>query len=650
MVQMVKVGLQFCRHGKISYIGQLRQMHQKLEIHSDDGDMAILSPDAFRREIVDGDIQMLVPAGDGTLRPVPGGWRESEGELARRERNKRANILMFVDEECKQGVLFKDILPKLDCYCKERQLGHPPSERTLRNWRKLARGHESMLAPAWNRCGNRYQGPDDILLGAIQEVFDAAIAGSDVFNLSQAWKLVEARFDEEWRREKGDMPQPRHSIRKLRMFLRSMPWSELLKIRMDGRTVRAMTRTAVRSHTAGIFWECVEMDATVLDILVCDDDRNEIGRPILYVAIDVATGYIVGLHLTIQKPSTLPFVECLRYMYFPKPEGFDEKYNIKNRIEVYGKPVLLRVDNGSEFIGKTSTELVRQLYGDSARCQPYKPEEKPHVERFNGVLKSYILTLSGATTSAVNGKQRPRMQGEKLFTVEQLRGKIYRFVYDRYSLVANEMRSIKAMKAVAPIDIWNEMKLTFTEPVPVGRDEFERSLCFTRQNRALGHDGISFDGWMYHSDELARMYGEFGPGRYEFLYSDLDALTIYVFPPGGGELIPAYEKALEGHSVDRLTAKAVREKLHADSKELNRRTFPHALLELRALQERVKSSRGRAKQARVDDLIHAASLHARRTMPREKPTPQQTIFQTHNPAAVDQTNGVSRGRKMGERR
>ena len=649
MVQMVQVGLQICRHGKMSYIGKLRQLHQKLEIHSDDGDMVILSPDAFRREVAEGDIQMLALAGDGTFQLVSAGWRESERERSRKERNKRTQILGFVDEECRQGVLRKDILPKLDCFCKEQQLGDAPSERTLRNWRKLARGHESMLSPAWNRCGNRYQGPDEILLGVIQEVFDVAIAGNDVFTLSQAWKLVEARFDEEWKKQKEGTPQPRHSIRKLRMFLRTMPWDKLLKIRMDGRTVRAMTRTAVRSHSGGIFWECVEMDATVLDILVCDDDGNEIGRPLLYVAIDVATGYIVGLHLTIQKPSTLPFVECLRFMYFPKPEDFDKKYGIKNRIEVFGKPVRLRVDNGSEFVGKAATELVRQLYGDTARCQPYKPEEKPHVERFNGTLKAYILTLSGATTSSVHGKARPRKLGEKLFTVEQLRGNVYRFVYDRYSLVVNELRSIKARKAVAPVDIWNEMKMTFTEPVPVARDEFERSLCFTRQTRALGHDGISFDGWIYHSDELARMYGQFGPGRYEFLSSDLDALTIYVVSPSGGELIAAYEKTLEGISVDRVTAKSVREKLRADAKELNRRTFPHALVELKALQERVKSSRGRAKQARVDDLLNTASEHTKRTMPRQKPISTQTNFQSHSPPATDHTNSIPKGRKMGER-
>ena len=167
MVQMVKAGLQICRRGKLSYVGRLRLMHEKVEIHSDDGDLVVLTVEAFRRELVDGDIQILVPNGHGEFKPVSQGWREDEGDVARRERNKRVQILNYVNDACKHGALLKDTLPQLASFCSEQRLGAAPSERTLRNWRVLARGHESMLSPAWNQCGNRYQGTDEILLGVI---------------------------------------------------------------------------------------------------------------------------------------------------------------------------------------------------------------------------------------------------------------------------------------------------------------------------------------------------------------------------------------------------------------------------------------------------------------------------------------------------
>ncbi|WP_082492984.1 DDE-type integrase/transposase/recombinase [Acidovorax sp. Leaf160] len=646
MAQMVQAGLQICRHGKNAYVGQLRQLHQKLEIHSDDGDIFILTPEEFRREVVDGDIRLLVPDGNGMLRPVSTSWRENERDSAARERQRRTEILSYVNREREQGLQIKDIVSKLPEFCKEYGLGRAPGDRCLRDWRRSAQGHESMLSPAWNRCGNRFQGPDEILLEVMQEVVNVAVMGTDRFTLTATWELVEARFDEEWKKRKGDVDPPRHSIKKLRNFLRAMPWADLMRIRMDGRTARSITRRAVRAHDTGIFWECVEMDATVLDIMVRDEDDREIGRHVLYVAIDVATGYIVGLHLTIQKASTLPFVEALRFMYFPKPSDFDKKYHIKNRIEVYGKPITLRVDNGSEFIGKAATELVRQLFGDSARCQPYKPEEKPYVERFNGILKRYILTLAGATTSSVNGEQRAVKSGEKLFTLEELRGKIYRFVYDKYSLRGNDLRSIRCRKAVAPVDIWNEMRETFTQPVPVNRDEFEKSLCFKRETRALGHDGIHFDGWNYHSDELSSLYLLHGPGRYEFLHTDLDAVTIYVVAPGGGEHVAAHEKLLDGTSVDRASAKAIKALIAKQKKALDRRTFAQTLVEYRELKGKGNSSRSRSMQARIDDMLIKASEHTKLTMPKTPPT---TAFKPPLPTIGNSTN-PPRGRQMGAAR
>lgn len=645
MEMMLKAGLQICRRGKNAYVGQTRLQHQKVEIHSDDGDMVILSIEEFRRECAEGDIRLLVPAGDGSLRPLSTNWRETESDRARHERQRREKILRYVDNLCAEGFLIKEAIPKLSDHCRAEGLGLPPCERTLRDWRRLAKGHESMLSPAWSRSGNRYQGPDEILLDVMNEVTDVAILSNDRFTLTAAWEFVKARFAEEWRKSKGGLPLPRHSKKKLRNFVKYLPWADQLKLRMDGRTARAMTRTAIRTHETGIFWECVEMDAAVLNIFVRNEEGEEIGRPVLYVAIDTATGYPIGLELTIQKASALPFLDCLRFMYFPKPSGFDQRYGIKRRIEVFGKPVRLRVDNGSEFIGKLATAVVIYMYGDSARCRPMTPQEKPFVERFNGILKNYILTLPGTTTSSVNGEQRPPKPGEKLLTLEELRAKIYQFAYDRYALMVNDLRSKKYRKAVAPYDLWKEMEATFTQPVPVSRDEFERSLAYRRESRRLGHDGIHFDGWNYHSDELATLYLQHGQGMYEFTYTDLDAQTIYVVPPSGGELVPAFEKVLEGSIIDRGTANAIKKQIEEQKRILDMRTFEHTLAEFNAIKAKSTSSRSRSKQARVDDMLKKASEHARMTMPK-RDAPLSASIQSSGTQA-EPTQGAPRGRKKG---
>lgn len=645
MSVQIRPGLQILRHGKEAYVSNVRPRHGKVVIDYEDGDVETLSPDQFRREVTEGGIVLLVPTHDGKMQPLAGNWRAIEREKDRDLRVRRQKVLRRLEELRQQGLTIKKALVELGEYCRGLGFSQAPCERTLREWKRLAKEHESSLSPGWRRCGNRYQGPDELLLKVMKEVVGISILGTDLFTLTEAWRTVEARYDQEWTAQHPGIPVPRHSVRKLRNFLKAMPWAEVMKLRLDGRTARGITRRAIQTHDHGIFWERVEMDATVLDIFVRNDDGDEIGRPVLYVGICCATGYPVALHLTIQKPSTLPFVECLRYMYFPKPADFDERYKIKLRIDVFGKPILLWVDNGSEFIGKTATAVVEHLFGDSARCKPMTPEEKPHVERFNGVLKTFIKTLSGATTSSVTGDPRLRRHGEQLLTLEELRGEIYQFVYDRYCVTVNELRSKRAKKAVAPLDIWHEMAATFLEPVPVSLEEFEHALCFKREKRNLGHDGISFDGWNYHSDALGRMYIQHGPGRYEFSYTDLDATTIYVYPPSGGEPVTAFEKVLQGEVCDRSTARMIKKQIAEEKKTLDRRTFTHTLAQHAARKKKVTSSRGRAEQARIDDLLEQAAEHARKTAPRAS----QPVGAPASPPTdgINLEQAMPRGRKKG---
>lgn len=651
MVQMIKSGLEFMRFGKVCYLGEVRSAHHKLSIHADDGDMTILSPDEFRREVVNGSILMLVPDSKGILHPVPEGWKENETEKSKKRRSEIHRLIEHAAQCQLQGIPFKDMNASLTAYCIENRIDRPPKERTLRLWRNKSKCHESMISPHWNLCGNRYQGPTSLLLESIKEVISLKLAfQKNRFKMVDAWAEIQSVYDAKWREEHGDDARPPpHSIRQLRNFMRTMAWNDLMKLQLDGRTCRAITRTAVNPHTASKLFDAVEMDATVLDILICDKEEKEIGRPILYLAIDTATGYPLGVYLTIQKPSTLAFVECLRFMLFPKEDGFDTKYGIKNRIEVFGKPILLRVDNGSEFVSAVAEALVYQIFCDTVRCKPHTPQEKPHVERCNGTLKSHILTLSGATTSSVTGEKRVIPKDEKLYQIEELRTEIYQFLYDKYALRTNNMRSTLLKKAVAPMDCVREMLDTITLPVPVSRASFERDLAFKKDSRSLGHDGILFEGWSFHSNELASMYLKHGPGKYEFRYSELDASVLFVLPPNGGEPVPAFNKLLKEVNVDFGTAREIRKRMLAEGKELNRRTFEFDLARHQRRRDELKTSKSRAKHARVMEKMDAVDEHIRKTMPLRQGA--QSVEQTAvSPDAIQARKDTApRGRRLGEK-
>ena len=640
----IQAGLRFLKSGKAFEITSLRTQHEKLEALGDDGDLLVCSVDEFRRNISTGSYELLAKSSSGGFHPVPTGWAMQETDSEKTERERRKKILSFVAAKRTDGVMYKDMATELSRYCSDSNLGVAPTERTIRSWRKMELGHDSALSPAWSRCGNRKQGPDDILLGVLNDVFQVMIAGNDKATLSAAWAAAKAMYDIRWNEKFGaESAVPRRSIRQLKKYLAAVPWEKLTRVRMDGRTARALTRTAVRIQSSGIFWDCVEMDATVLDILVTDDTGEQIGRPVLYVAIDVATGYIVGLHLTIQKPSAIPFVECLRFMLFPKPSDFDQRYGILNRIEVFGKAVFLKVDNGSEFIGIFAVEVVASFFGDSARCKPYTPQEKPHVERFNRTLKEYLRGTDGSISSSVTGERRSLRKDEKLLTLEELRGKVFRFAYDIYALRVNELRSTLAGKAVAPIDIWKKMREVYMEPVPVNEDEFNKSLYFKHVVRRVNHAGLSFQGWDYHSEDLARLYEKFGAGPYKISYSEIDASTIYVSSTNGNEMVPTFAKALGGQRIDRATAKELKARLRQEGEALDRRTFERVYADFFEEQSRQKTLRGKAKQARIKDLAKVADEVVRRTMPTtDTSLPPEPVLTTQLERPCGRTMGTRR--------
>ncbi len=612
MPEKFGIGFRFVRSNKIWQIKELRLTHDKVILEAADGDIDHVKPDQLRRALSTGDFKQVIAGPNGEVKAVGNDWRDKEDEKSRSERQKREAILKLEAQQVASGKTLAAAEQAILELCQSKGW-KPPAQRTRRGWRARVNKHESLLSPQWSNSGNHRQGPDEPLLRAMEEVVKVTLAAGDRFTIAAAWKLIEPKYHEICQRE--FVPLRRHSKRKLTSYLKTMSWKLLKEAQLDGRTARALTRTAVGVNTADLLWEVVEMDACLLQIFVRNEEGDEIGRPVMYLAVDVATGYPVGLIITIQRASTLPFVDCLRYMFFPKPDGFDKRYGIKNRIEVYGKPFELKVDNGSEFIGEHAVAVTRHLFGDSARCRPYTPEQKPHVERLNGSIQRFVQTLPGATKSTVVEAPRTLSKGETLLTVDELTGRLLRYVYDEFALQLNDSRSWKARKAVAPYDLVAEMKRNFLEPVPVCRDEFERTMYFERTPRTLGHDGIPFDGFLYHSPELARVYQNLGRCSCAVLSTKLDAEMVYVVPPVG-ETVTANAKELQGLKIDRDSAKKIKRAILENGEELTRRSFQHRLVRLEELKAAdLNSSRGRNKKARQDDLLRQARDGIRPSMP-----------------------------------
>lgn len=131
-----------------------------------------------------------------------------------------------------------------------------------------------------------------------------------------------------------------------------------------------------------------QIDATVLDVyLVSSIDRKRvIGRPVLYVVIDVFSRMVVGFALLLEGPNWEGAKQALLHAYVDKTKQFCH-YQQKHQLPISSAawpsqylPTVLLADNG-ELKSILSDELQGALGITVQNPPPYRPDWKAIVER-----------------------------------------------------------------------------------------------------------------------------------------------------------------------------------------------------------------------------------------------------------------------------
>jgi hypothetical protein len=127
-----------------------------------------------------------------------------------------------------------------------------------------------------------------------------------------------------------------------------------------------------------------QVDATIGDIyLVSSLDRTRIiGRPVIYVVIDVFSRMIVGMSVTLEGPSWIGAMQALENAASDKI-AFCQEYGIEIAEEdwaTYHLPEMILADRG-EFEGYNADNLVNALNIRISNTPPYRADWKAIVER-----------------------------------------------------------------------------------------------------------------------------------------------------------------------------------------------------------------------------------------------------------------------------
>jgi putative transposase len=94
--------------------------------------------------------------------------------------------------------------------------------------------------------------------------------------------------------------------------------------------------------------EVVQIDHTLVDVVVDELERLPLGRPWLTLAIDVASRMVTGFYVSLERPSSLSVALAISHAVLPKDLWLSDRELNLDWLSC-GLPESLHLDNAQEF-------------------------------------------------------------------------------------------------------------------------------------------------------------------------------------------------------------------------------------------------------------------------------------------------------------
>lgn len=289
-----------------------------------------------------------------------------------------------------------------------------------------------------------------------------------------------------------------------------------------------------------------EIDATVADIYLLSSDRQKIvGRPTLYVVVDVYSRLITGFYVGFENPSYATAMLALVNSMTDKTKlcqlhGFKIESDDWPSI---GLPDSILADRG-ELLGH-QIEYLEQVFGVKIEnAPPYRGDAKGIVERnFRTIQADFKAFAPGVVSGTIVKKRGGKdYRLDATLTLDDFTKIILASILHRNlnSVLAKYDRDFgmpDTLEAV-PINIWHWGIQNRSGRLRNASEMALRLALFPRQKVTLSDLGIQCFGAYYTSRELLKSgwlhrVGHKRPDSFIAAYDPAVADTIFVFPDPG---------------------------------------------------------------------------------------------------------------------
>ncbi|WP_022661134.1 DDE-type integrase/transposase/recombinase [Paucidesulfovibrio longus] len=295
-----------------------------------------------------------------------------------------------------------------------------------------------------------------------------------------------------------------------------------------------------------------EIDATIADIyLVSDSDRrNIVGRPVVYLVVDVFSRMIAGLYIGFRAPSYAMAIQALAVAMTDKV-AWCQKHGLEITHEqwpVSGIPDAILADRG-ELLGSQIEALENSFSVRIENTPPYRGDAKGIVERYFNTIqagfKPYAPGVVNGTLVKKHGGRDYRL--DAVLTLRDFREIIIASVLmhnqshplDKYDRTAD----MPADLPMTPLAIWNWGIQHRTGRLRSAPEDALRISLLPRTSARISELGVSVFGLYYSSPEIVqqgwlhRAKGICRPTGLYAAYDPANADCIYLFPEKGGSTV-----------------------------------------------------------------------------------------------------------------
>jgi putative transposase len=292
-----------------------------------------------------------------------------------------------------------------------------------------------------------------------------------------------------------------------------------------------------------------QIDATIGDIyLVSSLDRTRIiGRPVIYVLIDVFSRMITGLSVTLEGPSWLGAMQALDNAAIDKA-AFCQEYGVVIAEEdwpCHHLPEVIIADRG-ELEGYNANNLVKALNITISNTPPYRADWKAIVERnFRLSNDKFIHWAPGAV-------YKPHERGDNDYRLDavldlhQFRKLMILAVLDhnkdhRMDWYRMDEFMIQEHVEPYPLDLWNWGIRNRAGHLRVKSRDILRLNLLPSEQASVTSRGIRFQGLFYSCDLALREQWfvrarERGSWKIDVAYDPRSLTDIYLRLNGGQQL------------------------------------------------------------------------------------------------------------------